>query len=273
MAIESTIPCNGCGACAESCSANCITLGYVNGYINTVFIDADSCLCCGACIDWCPHDEFMIFMRDYICAGHDIGWGNLGETEEGGEEGGAEGGGEGGNPGEVVGGDDGRYRVLGMQGFRKIQNDLKNKNVVINQVKYREGYPVLDAAGVGLNTTGIITSCLNFLEQTNLDKYALSFGKKMGLAGFITGATQTAIAFSDGDISTADILNAVSTALAGASLVCALFPGTIVVGGILGVASCVVGLVAVAAGARSTGPLILHVDGERRIYLYLEENN
>lgn len=95
----------------------------------------------------------------------------------------------------------------------------------------------------------------------------------MGLAGFITGATQTAIVFSDGDISTADILNAVSTALAGASLVCALFPGTIVVGGILGVASCVVGLVAVAAGTRSTGPLILNVDRERRIYLYLEENN
>lgn len=273
MAVGTTIPCNGCGACAESCSVECIKLGFVNGYINTIFIDADSCLCCGACIGWCPHDEFTYFIRDYVCPGLDLGWGTPGGTE-GGEEGGGNGGDGGeGNPGEVGGGDDGKYRIIGMQCFQKIKNDLENKNVIINQVQYREGYPVLDAAGVGLNTTGIITSCLNFLEQTNLDRYALSFGKRMGYAGLLVGGTQTFIAFTDGDISTADILSAVSTALAAASLACALFPATIVVGGILGIASCVVGLVAVAAGARSTGPLILNVDGKKRIYLYLEENS
>lgn len=271
MAVESTIPCNGCGACAENCAVNCITLGYVNGYINTVFIDADSCLCCGACINWCPYDEFMFFMRDYICVGHDLGWGNSGGTEGGEQEGGTGGGSEEGKPGEVGGGDDGKYRIIGMQCFRKIKNDLENKNVIINQVQYREGYPVLDAAGVGLNTVGIISSCLNFLNQTTLDRYALSFGRNMGIAGIAVGSAQTFIAFSDGDISTADILGAVSTALAVVSMIGVFFPPAILISGIAGVASCVVGLVATTMSTRPTNDLlVLNVDEQKRVYLYIE---
>ncbi len=83
----------------------------------------------------------------------------------------------------------------------------------------------------------------------------------------------SSIAFSDENISTADILGAVSTALALVSLVGIFFPPALIVSGIAGVASCVIGLVTVAVEIRSTGLLILNVDGGRRVYLYLEENN
>lgn len=40
--------CVGCGACADACPQNAITVGDV------AVIDANACVDCGACIDECP---------------------------------------------------------------------------------------------------------------------------------------------------------------------------------------------------------------------------
>ena len=40
--------CVGCGACADACPSDAITIGDV------AVIDAGKCVDCGACIDECP---------------------------------------------------------------------------------------------------------------------------------------------------------------------------------------------------------------------------
>ena len=40
--------CNGCGACADACPQDAITVDDI------AVIDADACVDCGACIDECP---------------------------------------------------------------------------------------------------------------------------------------------------------------------------------------------------------------------------
>lgn len=132
---------------------------------------------------------------------------------------------------------------LGHETLYKIKNDLRSGNVKIQQVKMNGRDALLTAAGVGLNTNGLIISCTSFIE--NAGPLAAKLGNAVSGAGLIVGATQTYIGFSDGDITTADKLNAISTALSAAGLICVFIPGGQVVSGVLGVASCVVGIVSV----------------------------
>ena len=45
--------CVGCGACADVCPQNAITVDDV------AVIDANACVDCGACIDECPSDAIV----------------------------------------------------------------------------------------------------------------------------------------------------------------------------------------------------------------------
>ena len=253
------IMCNGCGMCVEVCPAECIQLAFVNGYIHSIYIKVDECLCCCSCSNWCPYSDLEFFINQNICVG--VGGGHGDDNNENSENNE--------NDDDNNSGNGNSDRMIGLQGLNHMIYRLTTENVTINQVKYREGYPVLDAVNVGLNTNGIITSCLNFLKQANLDKYALGFGKAMGIAGFAIGSTQTMIALFDGEISSADILSTISTALAAVSLIGVFFPPAIVISGIAGVTGCIIGLVATGISSRSN-PLILNENNEKKIYLYIE---
>jgi len=71
---------------------------------------------------------------------------------------------------------------------------------------------------------------------------ASNFGLKISLPGLALSGLQTFVAVTDGDITTGDTLQAISTALGAAGLGCALF-GAFPVAGVLGVASGVVGFI------------------------------
>ena len=132
------------------------------------------------------------------------------------------------------------YTELGNEGINKIRSDLKNGNVKIQQVKMSQGQAALTAVSVGLNTNGIITSCLSFMDEAKVGVGALKFGQALGGVGAAVGLCQTVVAVIDGDVSNADIVGAISTALGIISIVTAPIP---IVSGVTGVASCVLGLV------------------------------
>lgn len=46
--------CVGCGACAEVCPAECITINDV------AKVDEDECLECGSCVEECPNDAITL---------------------------------------------------------------------------------------------------------------------------------------------------------------------------------------------------------------------
>lgn len=128
----------------------------------------------------------------------------------------------------------------GLEAINKIKTDLNSGNVIIQKVEITStGEALLNAAGAGVNANGIITSCTDFLKNLGKDeKLIRNFGKSVGGIGTALGGLQTFIGFTDGDINTADILNAVSTVLGG----CALL-ATGPIAGVLGVTGCVIGLV------------------------------
>lgn len=152
--------------------------------------------------------------------------------------------------------------------MNKIKTDLNNGNVQVKKcVIGPNGVAMMNAAGIGLNTNGIITSCIPFIK--NADKVALQFGKSISYAGLVIGASQTYIGFTDGDISTGDIFSAVSTALNAAGVVCAFIPGGIVVSGVLGVTSCVVGLIGGVFSYNMPSEIHIQLDNGTNFYLYL----
>lgn len=96
------------------------------------------------------------------------------------------------------------------KGVNKIKSDIEKGCVQLTKVDMtNEEHPVLKpivvGIGVGVNTYGIFTSCTNFLNNLN-DASLARFGYGLSGIGCAIGAYQTIIAFSDGDISTADML-------------------------------------------------------------------
>ena len=163
--------------------------------------------------------------------------------------------------------DDQYYIELGNQGINKITTDLKNGNVQIQQVKMSAGEAVLNASGIGLNANGLITSCINFIKDT--PPSAIAFGNAISVAGFAIGFSQTWIGYSDGDITTQDKLNLISTALSAAGIVCALIPGGQVASGILGVTSCVIGLVSTLVTSEVQREIHLNFEDGTSFHMYL----
>lgn len=187
-------------------------------------------------------------------------------------------GGGGGNPGETTPNpdfgenmNDARYTEIGRNGIAKIKTDLQQGNFRCEKcIIGPTGTALISAASVGVNVNGIATSCISFLEHA--DKTALAFGKSMSLAGIALGGAQTYIGFTDGDISTGDVLNAISTALGVAGYACAFIPGGQIVGGVLGVTSCVIGFVAGFFSYNLPSEIHIELDNGRKIHLYLNSS-
>ena len=131
----------------------------------------------------------------------------------------------------------------------------------------RAGEAVLNASGIGLNANGLITSCINFIKDT--PPSAIAFGNAISVAGFAIGFSQTWIGYSDGDITTQDKLNLISTALSAAGIVCALIPGGQVASGILGVTSCVIGLVSTLVTSEVQREIHLNFEDGTSFHMYL----
>lgn len=159
------------------------------------------------------------------------------------------------------------YEELGYKTLNRIENDLKNGIVEIKQVNINAGEAILTGVGFGVNTNGIITSCLNFIE--NAKPSALAFGNAVAGVGLVVGATQTWIGYSDGDITTQDKLNLISTALNAAGIACAFVPGGQIVSGVLGVTSCIVGLVSVFVTNEIHNEIHLQFEDGTSFHMYL----
>ncbi|MEY8685748.1 hypothetical protein AB9N12_06260 [Bacteroides sp. AN502(2024)] len=165
------------------------------------------------------------------------------------------------------------YTELGREGLEKIRTDLKNGNVKVQQVKMSQGQAVLTAASVGLNTNGILTSCLNFLNESNVDKLATKFGNSLGGVGFGVGAYQTYVAFTDGDISNADIVGAVSTALSAVGVIAIFCPISAPIVGVVGVTSCVLGLISTMTTSDIPTLLEIELENGANIYIYMSSQD
>lgn len=173
-----------------------------------------------------------------------------------------------GNPSET---EDQRNLRVGKECITKMKTDLESGNFQINKVsKKSDGEVLLDVASIGVNTNGIITSCIDFLNQSHVDEVAKNFGKNMGKLGLLTGAFQTYIAFSDGDVSAADIAGAVSLALSAVGKLCVVLPGFQIIGATLQVTGCVVGLVATMMSSYNSQMLIeVTLKNNSKVYVHI----
>lgn len=140
--------------------------------------------------------------------------------------------------------DDEYYTRLGEEAFAKIISDLESGNVDFyectissNDNCYHAG---VVAANLGLNTNGLITSCINFMKDPPIE--ALTYGQILSGASLYIGVSQTIVAFTDGEISTTDIVNAISVGFNAIGFVTAFIPGGQIVSGVAGVTSCIIGL-------------------------------
>lgn len=165
---------------------------------------------------------------------------------------------------------DAQAEAVGNKAFNKMRTDLKNNNVELSQVSINsQGQALLNGLSVGPNTMGIITSCLNFMDEANVGPLATSFGRSINLLGLAIVGTQTYLAFTDGKVSLADKLGAVSTALNAAGFICAFVPGGLVVSGVLGVTSCVVGLIAAVVPNRTALFVEITLEDNDKVYVYI----
>lgn len=159
------------------------------------------------------------------------------------------------------------YEKLGNEGIEKIRADLKNGNVKIQQVKMSATEAILNASSLGLNANGLIISCVDFLKNT--PPSAAAFGRLISATGLMVGFAQTWIGYSDGDITTQYKLNLISTALNAAGLVCTFIPGGQIVSGVLGVASCVIGLVSTFVTSEVPREIHLEFEDGTSFHMYL----
>ena len=62
--------CTGCGACANICSVNAITMGYDDCGFYTPVVDYDKCRACGVCVNSCPQGIIRLVPYDssvWVC--------------------------------------------------------------------------------------------------------------------------------------------------------------------------------------------------------------
>lgn len=230
--------CADCQICIDICMFKAIGYASVNGSFKNIYINLDVCTGCRECEQVCPQGAIRIGKSLF----DDDGWNdNDGDNNDKG------------TPTYSGGGNSETKKNLkrGEEAYNKILGDLENKKVEIRQVKRDGTNAVLTGIGTGLNANGIITSCLNFLKETNETQKLIQLGNKVGIAGIIVGSAQTLLAFTDGDISTSDLLGAVSLGLGASSTMMAFLPAFTVTAGTIGVISCVVGLASTIVDSQS----------------------
>lgn len=163
----------------------------------------------------------------------------------------------------------------GQEGFDKIVSDIENDNInIVSATLAVNDDGVLEALllpiSVGVNFQSIAPSAIQMIESLKSSEIA-AYGKVLGVAGIFVGTAQTVIALTDDDgtnMSTGEILNAISTALGTAALCTTFIP---VVSGTLGVTSAIVGLV---SNFFTYEDMLIHVplDNGKNIYLYIPAN-
>lgn len=159
------------------------------------------------------------------------------------------------------------YEELGQMGLNKIRSDLESGNVQIKQADIDAGKAILYAANIGTGgVNGIIASCLNFMKNIQNDVYAAKFGQRMSIAGAISGTLQTIIVCTDGDITTGDALTAISTALGIAAV---LLPTGMAITGIVGVSSCVIGLVSTFVTTSFPSEIHIQLEDGTNVSIYI----
>ena len=165
---------------------------------------------------------------------------------------------------------DSYYSQLGEQGFRQVTTGLVNGNVQMPCLRQRNAtYDIVNGFSIGVNTNGIIASCIGFMNQQNLDRYAVGFGRWIGGIGTLLGTAQTIIAFCDSDIPNPGFWEIASNALSLAGFVCSFIPVLIPLGAALGVASCVIGLVTTVGYYAQASLIHVPLEDGSNIYIYI----
>lgn len=249
---------------------------YYNHYDGNYYIDFGA----DGHVDSCISDEFITTppdegsqttppddpIDDPDAPGDRIEWGDITDNSDM-TDSGNNGSGDNGDSGDN---NDQYYIELGNQGINKITTDLKNGNVQIQQAKMSAGEAVLTSISVGLNTNGIITSCLNFLECYKTDTMVRSFGTAIGKASLAVGFAQTVVVlFNDKEISAADVVGILSF---GFGVVSLCNPVGLTMQGIAGVTSGILGLVSFFMTSDVPTLMELELENGSKLYLYLPAN-
>lgn len=250
---------------------------YYNHYDGNYYIDFGA----DGHVDSCISDEFITTPPDEgsqttppddpiddpgDAPGDRIEWGDITDNSDM-TDSGNNGSGDNGDSGDN---NDQYYIELGNQGINKITTDLKNGNVQIQQAKMSAGEAVLTSISVGLNTNGIITSCLNFLECYKTDTMVRSFGTAIGKASLAVGFAQTVVVlFNDKEISAADVVGILSF---GFGVVSLCNPVGLTMQGIAGVTSGILGLVSFFMTSDVPTLMELELENGSKLYLYLPAN-
>lgn len=138
---------------------------------------------------------------------------------------------------------------------------------MIKQAHIDAGKATIYAANIGTGgVNGIIASCLNFMKNIQDDVYAVNFGKGLSIAGVISGTMQTIIVCTDGDITTGDALTAISTALGIAAV---LLPTGMAITGIVGVSSCIIGLVSTFVTTSFPSEIHIQLEDGTNVSIYI----
>ncbi|MBQ0080278.1 MAG: hypothetical protein KBS95_01835, partial [Alistipes sp.] len=142
--------------------------------------------------------------------------------------------------------------------------------VQIKQALIDAGKATIYAANIGTGgVNGIIASCLNFIKNIKDDAYAVKFGTRLSYLGAGVNIVQTIIVCADGDITTGDAITAISTALGIAAV---LLPTGMVVTGIVGVSSCIIGLVSIFVTTNIPSEIHIQLEDGTNVSIYIINN-
>ena len=182
------------------------------------------------------------------------------------------GGGTGGGSGGGGVGYDPDYE-LGQQSFERVRRDLVYQNVQPVYLHPKNaGYHIVNGFSIGVNTNGIIASCLNFMNQNNIDVYAKNFGRTVGILGAGLGWAQTIIAFTDSNIPNPNLWDVALNVLNTAGVICGFIPALIPLAGVIGIATCVIGIVMTTINYTKAQLIQVPLDDGSNIYIYISPN-
>lgn len=129
--------------------------------------------------------------------------------------------------------------AVGLVAVNKMAADVSNGNVRT----YKAGEGALTAVSVSANSNGILYSAAATLEAARMNRLLLqSIGTGLNAVSTAISTYQTVIAFSDSNLTTGEILNAISAGLGMTSLITTVIPMISIP---TGITSAVIGLISV----------------------------
>ena len=149
------------------------------------------------------------------------------------------------------------------------RNDLESGNVQIKQATMSNGDAIISAFGLGFNINGIITSCMNFMDKANVDRYAKGLGIGIDGIGAAISIYQTIIVCYNGDTTTENALAAISAALDVAAF---FLPAGMAITGIVGISSCIIGLVSTFVTTSLPSEIHIQLEDGTNVSIYIINN-